>query len=311
MSTVDKNDDYDSPWKDVLDTYFRDFMSLFLPDAHQGIDWSRGWESLDTELAQITPDADTGKRLADKLIKVWRTDGVEQWVYIHVEVQNQRDRKLPARMATYHYRLLDRYNAPIVSIAVLGDDNRRWRPGESRFALWGCERYLRYPVIKLLDYEKERKKLEASNNPFALTVLAHLDTRQTHRDPEARRRRKMALVKRLYTKNFTRSDILSLFRFIDWLLALPPELADDFMQELTEFEASMGNPYVTSVERRGIQKGIQQGEVTLLQRQLRRRFGELPDWVVLRLHGAVPAQLEIWGERLLDADSLEAVFDED
>jgi len=32
------NDDYDSPWKDVLDAYFADFMALFLPDAHQEID---------------------------------------------------------------------------------------------------------------------------------------------------------------------------------------------------------------------------------------------------------------------------------
>ena len=306
-------DDYDSPWKDVLDAYFADFLALFLPHTHAGIDWSRGWESLDTELSQITPDADTGKRLADKLLKVWRTDGVEQWVYIHVEVQNERDRELSERMLIYHYRLFDRYRAPIVSIAVLGDDNRRWRPDTHHFALWGCERLLRYPLIKLLDYEKARKDLEASNNPFAVMVLAHLDTRRTRRDPEARRRRKLALVKRLYTKNFTRSDILSLFRFIDWLLALPPELADDFMQELTEFEASMGNPYITSVERQGIQKGIQQGiqqgEANILRRQLQHRFGPLPDWVAQRLAQALPGQLEQWAERVLEANTLEAVFD--
>jgi len=141
-------DDYDSPWKDVLDAYFADFLALFLPHTHAGIDWSRGWESLDTELSQITPDADTGKRLADKLLKVWRS-----------------------------------------------------------------------------------------------------------------------------------------------------ELAIAFEQELTEFEASMS---ITSIERHGIQRGIQQGEVSLLQRQLRRRFGGLPDWVVQRLQDAVPAQLEEWGERLLE-----------
>lgn len=302
-------DDYDSPWKDVLDGYFADFMALFLPDAHADIDWSRGWESLDQELSQITPDADTGKRLADKLIKVWRGDGAEQWVYVHVEVQSQRDSELPERMFVYHYRLFDRYRASIVSVAVLGDDSRRWRPDEHRFALWGCERQLRYPVIKLLDYEAERAALEESANPFAVMVLAHLDTSRTRRDPEARRRRKLALVKSLYNKGFKRSDVLALFRFIDWLLALPEELAKAFTQELTEFEASMSNPYITSVERQGIQKGIQQGETTLLQKLLQRRFGPLPDWVAPRLAAASPAQLEYWAERLLEADSLAAVFD--
>lgn len=73
----------------------------------------------------------------------------------------------------------------------------------------------------------------------------------------------------------------------------------------------MSNPYITSIERLGIKRGIQQGEVSLLQRMLTRRFGPLPDWAVQRLQEAVPAQLEEWGERLLDADSLEAVFDGD
>ncbi len=46
------NEDYDSPWKDVLDRYFPDFLAFFFPEAQAGIDWSRGWESLDTELQQ-------------------------------------------------------------------------------------------------------------------------------------------------------------------------------------------------------------------------------------------------------------------
>jgi hypothetical protein len=36
----------------------------------------------------------------------------------------------------------------------------------------------------------------------------------------------------------------------------------------------------------------------------------LPDWVEARLAAAEPAQLEIWGERVLEARSLEAVFTE-
>jgi len=35
-------------------------------------------------------------------------------------------------------------------------------------------------------------------------------------------------------------------------------------------------PYITSIERMGIEQGIQQGEVIVLKRQLVRRFGPLP-----------------------------------
>ena len=43
-------DDYDSPWKDILERYFPPFMAFFFPEAHADIDWSKGYESLDTEL---------------------------------------------------------------------------------------------------------------------------------------------------------------------------------------------------------------------------------------------------------------------
>ena len=44
------NDDYDSPWKDIIDCYFSDFILFFFPEVHPDIDWSRGYESLDAEL---------------------------------------------------------------------------------------------------------------------------------------------------------------------------------------------------------------------------------------------------------------------
>jgi hypothetical protein len=39
-----------------------------------------------------------------------------------------------------------------------------------------------------------------------------------------------------------------------------------------------------------------------------RRFGALPSEVVAKIGPASAAQLELWGERVLDAESLEGVF---
>ncbi len=55
-------------------------------------------------------------------------------------------------------------------------------------------------------------------------------------------------------------------------------------------------------------KGIVQGEALLLQRQLARRFGPLPSAVVAQLGSATAEQLERWGDRVLDAASLDEVF---
>ncbi|MEW6218893.1 MAG: hypothetical protein AB1634_05070 [Thermodesulfobacteriota bacterium] len=72
-------DDFDTPWKEILTRYFPEFMAFFFPEAAANIDWSRRHVFLDKELRQVTRDAQQGLRLADKLAKVWRQDGEETW----------------------------------------------------------------------------------------------------------------------------------------------------------------------------------------------------------------------------------------
>ncbi|MEQ9235851.1 MAG: hypothetical protein RIG66_17400 [Coleofasciculus sp. E2-BRE-01] len=113
--------DYDSPWKDAIENYFEDFIAFFLPEAQPEIDWSRGYEFLDKELRQVVRDAEVGRRLADKLAKVYLLTGEEAWVLIHIEVQSQEETNFAERMFVYHYRIFDRYKRNVASLAILGD----------------------------------------------------------------------------------------------------------------------------------------------------------------------------------------------
>jgi hypothetical protein len=81
--------EYDSPWKESISLYFREFLNFFYPQIEADINWERGFEFLDTELQQIKRETETGRRDADKLVKVWRRSGEEQWVLVHIEVQSQ------------------------------------------------------------------------------------------------------------------------------------------------------------------------------------------------------------------------------
>ena len=58
-------------------------------------------------------------------------------------------------------------------------------------------------------------------------------------------------------------------------------------------------------------EGEARGEARLLRKQLIRRFGPLPGWVDAKLAAAESAQLEAWGERVLEAATLEAVLADD
>ena len=62
----------------------------------------------------------------------------------------------------------------------------------------------------------------------------------------------------------------------------------------------------------GIEKGMEkdrvEGEATLLLRLLERRFGPLPAAIRQRVAAADAETLLAWGERVLDADSLDEVW---
>ena len=72
-----QSEDLDGPWKEALEHFLEWFLALCFPEVHAGIDWLRGYQSLDKEFQQIVRDARVRKRLADKLFKVWRNDGTE------------------------------------------------------------------------------------------------------------------------------------------------------------------------------------------------------------------------------------------
>jgi hypothetical protein len=139
-------DDYDSPWKEALEGYFPEFLGLLFPAIHGDIDWSPGHEFLDKELQQVVRDAESGRRYADKLVKVHTRDGTETWVLIHVEIQGEAEPGFEERMYVYHYRLFDRYGVDIVSLAVLADDRPGYRPDAYQRCRWECEVHFRFPV---------------------------------------------------------------------------------------------------------------------------------------------------------------------
>jgi hypothetical protein len=101
-------------------------------------------------------------------------------------------------------------------------------------------------------------------------------------------------------------------------MTLPPELEKQLWTSISELERNIQMPYVTSVERigieQGIEKGIEQGigrgEMMLLRRMLTKRFGKLPEAIEMRLSQASIADLELWGDRLLEAKTLTEIFNE-
>ena len=298
------NDDYDGAWKAALGVYLQEFLALCFPAIHAAIDWTRPYRFLETELQRATGDDQQGRRTADKLVEVWGRDGVAAWVLIYIEVQSQDIADFERRMFQYHYRLRDRFDRPIVSVAVLGDERPRWRPATYTSALWGCEVQFRFPIVKLLDYREHLADLEASRNPVASLVLAHLAAQRTRSDPAQRLQAKLAITRRLYDLGYSREQVRMAFGFVDWLLRLPDALREQFVQELRTFEEDRQMTYITSIEELGIEKGIARGRAE-------GRAAGLLDGIALALdlkfgEAAAPVIAEV--RQLTDLALLEAIL---
>ena len=284
---MSQRSDNDTPWKLVLEAYFPECLQFFFPDLHEAIDWSRPYEFLDKELQQVVRDAELGRRFADTLVKVWLNSGEELWILIHIEVQGHKDVNFPQRMYQYNYRISDRYDRPVVSLALLCDPSPTWRPTVYEQTTLGCQIRFEFLSVKLLDYRERWSELETSDNPFATVVMAHLQAQATRKQLGERKTWKFNLIRRLYEKGYDREDILNLFLFIDWVMRLSAELEQAFWQELQQYEEAQRMPYISSVERMGITKGLEQGRQEgeqvglvrgrqeLLVAMLESRFGEV------------------------------------
>ncbi len=313
-------DEYDSPWKEAIEHYFADFLQFYFPRVHAQIDWGDAPEFLDQELRAVVQDAELGNRFVDKLVRIRRKDGCRGWLYLHLEVQGEAQKAFSERIFVYHYRLYDRYRQPIVSLALLADDLAAWRPDHFGYEMCDCRLHLCFPVAKLLDWAGSEARLDDSPNPFAVVTRAHLSTRATRNNPSVRFAEKWSLVRSLYRRDWDRQKVIDLFKIVDWMMRLPPEMAVHFRQNLAALEEEVKMPYVSSVERlaieegfqqgvqQGMQQGMQQGQARVLTRLLIGRFGDLPSWVGERIRSGSEAELDVWTDAVLAAGSLEQVF---
>lgn len=240
-----------------------------------------------------------------------------------MEVQAWAERGFAERMYVYHCRIFDRHRREVVSLATPArgypaDDREDWRPGVYASGRWGCSRRFEYPVVKLLDWRERQAELEAGDNPFAALVLAHLAAQETRKDAGARTQAKLGLIRRLCERGYDRERIIDLFRLTDWpgtrLRVLLPAAAEaEVWREVERIEEERKMPYVTSVERIGLARGLEQGRqegrvegkrATLL-RLVQGRFGSLPPALDERIAAGDEVVLDEMIDRVVVAARIE------
>ena len=181
-------------------------------------------------------------------------------------------------MFIYNYRAFDLYQKPVISLAILGDETKSWRPNSFQYCFGSSQLIFNFSIVKLLDYQWE--ELEQSNNIFAIVVMAHLKTKATNSNLSAREQWKWNLARLLYERGYNRKEIVDLYKVIDLMMALSEDLQLSFDQKFANYQEERKMPLVTNIERRAIERTRKQDIIKLLQV----RFGDIPENLIASIN---------------------------
>ncbi|MDG4550027.1 MAG: Rpn family recombination-promoting nuclease/putative transposase [Candidatus Contendobacter sp.] len=298
----------------------RDLILGFVPD-----EWLHGLDYATLERVSGSYVTDDLRDRADDI--VWRAKVEGEWVYLYIliEFQSTVDPWMAVRIMTYvgllyqdlikQKQVLPERRLPPVLPIVLYNGDGHWTaktnvadlipkaPGLLARYIPHLEYLLidenRYDLAELVAMENlvaaairfERPESETSLMTLIETVNGWLEGQ-----PELKRT--FALWIRAMVLRHSRNHLVL------------PKVRD--LKELTMTLTDRFDAWAREYEQKGLEKGLEkglaQGESLLLQRQLARRFGPLPNDVIAQLGTATTEQLECWGDRVLDAASLEDVF---
>jgi hypothetical protein len=208
-------------------------------------------------------------------------------VLVHVEVQGREQAEFARRMFTYHTRLVDRYDQPVVSLAVLTDGREGWRPETYTHDYWGSRITFEYPIVKVLDWRGREGELTELANPFAQVLLAQLAVLTSRGEIESLAATWLAIVRRLARAGYTYEQISAVMTFLDGVVALPEEVEARVEAELAASEGTAMPEVMSRWEARVMRRGQQSFVLMLLERQC----GTLPDDVAERVRDLSSEQL--------------------
>jgi hypothetical protein len=141
----------------------------------------------------------------------------------------------------------------------------------------GLPQGLHLPGGQLAGLARPEKELQEHANPFALFVLAHLQSLATRDDEEQRATWKLRLAQNFIARSLEAADLRQWLRLLDWLLDLPPERNRIVWVEIHKSMKEVTVPFIDYFQQREIDQkrsGEIKGLISGITSVLRLRFGE-------------------------------------
>lgn len=289
---------HDRLFKELLKTFFVEFLELFFPSLLAEIDTSY-LEFLEQE---IFTDLKSGEKYnADLVVKTKLKSCGKTFLLIHVENQTPSETKLEQRMFRYFAFLSHNHDLPVYPIAVLSFDSPR-TPQPNRYEVVIANEVIlqfNYEVIQL--NRLNWRDFMGHKNPVATALMSKMRI-----DKDDRWRVKLECLRLLATLKLDPAKTRLISGFIDTYLQLNAEEETQFQEEIGTLASSEQEEImeiVTSWKLEGIEEGLQQGELKIVLRLLTRRMGEIAAELQSQIRQLSLIQLEDLAEALLDFEA--------
>ena len=251
--------DHDRLFKELLSTFFLEFLDLFLPQVASQIDR----DSIQFLPQEVFTDVTSGeKKEIDLLVQV-RYQQQETCFLIHVENQSYTETAFAKRMFKYFARLHEKYDLPIYPVVIFSfDEPKRPEPQNYRVT---------FPDLNVLEFQFVVIQLNrlswrdflVQQNPVAAALMAKMNIPQEER-PQV----KAECLRLLATLKLDPARMQLISGFVDTYLRL------DSTEDLA-FQAAIGTmgltereeimEIVTSWEQKGAIQALEQVAMNLLR----------------------------------------------
>lgn len=287
--------DHDQLFKELLSTFFLEFLELFLPDLARTIE-SDSIRFLPQEyFADLTAGEE---KIIDLLVEV-RQAGEETAFLVHVEAQSYTEADFPCRMFFYFARLYQKYLQRIYPIVVFSFD-QPYR--EEPFV-----HMVEFPHRRILEFQFEPIQLNRLQwrdflnqpNPIAAALMSKMQIASDDR-PKV----KAECLRMLATLQLNPARTRLISGFVDTYLKLSDREEQEFQSEIARIEPTEREG-VMEIVTSWMEQGIEQGERTLLLLLLEQKVGSLPEQMRDRLSQLNKERLERLAIALLNFTSMQ------
>ena len=284
------NIDHDRLFKELISTFFVDFIALFFPSILEYLD-TNSINFLDKE---IFTDVTQGEKYESDLVAQVKFRGEQSFFLVHIEAQSTARSGFNRRMFNYFARFDEKFAFPIYPIVIFSYDS----PQKAAVNQYEVS----FPDFKVLEFNYQVIQLNRlnwrdflnQNNPVASALMAKMKI-----DKLDRPKVKAECLRLLVTLKLDPARMQLISGFVDTYLTLNQAEELQFQSEIREFTQTEQEDMMqitTSWMRQGIEQGIE----GLLLRQLRRKFGVIDNGLEDRIRVLKVDQLEALGEALLE-----------